>query len=300
MPGLPRAQDTERTRVFPDPRPVGQVQSGETCQGLARHAPQPSRRGRSFSQTRDRLRRFHLPSCPRRHRGAHGTALRVHLGDDHRPDSGPARAGLRQQHAHLAGVRRSRRPDRVAPRRPRDRPRRQGRHLPPQLQRIPGGAVRHLQGARRPHQRELPLQGGRTRLPARQRGRRSGLLPGLLRRAHLGDPAPAAEGQALRAGRRRHRGAAGRRGRLRALHPGPRPHGSDRALERRDLHALHRGHHGDAQGRDVHPWPVHLGHDGDRREHGGRRPVQRRRHPPRSSRPCARPTPSPSASRPVP
>ena len=137
----------------------------------------------------------------------------------------------------------------------RGRPR---RALPDEQRRVPRGPPRRLQAAGGPHQRELPLRGGRAPLPVRRRRDEGGGPRRRVHRPHGRHPGPAARARGRDGPRPRLRGGAGR-GR-------PRP-GRGGAEQRRPLHPLHGRHDRHAEGRGVAP--------GGRLPllHRGRRPV---------------------------
>ena len=144
---------------------------------------------------------------------------------------------------------------RPVPPRPRRGPAGQGRALPVQLPRVSPDDLRRHEDRPRAGQHQLPLRRRRTLVPVGQRGRGGGRVPRLVHGADRGDPRPGAPGEGLALGGRRDRplprlgdavrGRVEVRGRADACPVG--------AQRRRPLHALHRRHDGDAQGRDVAP-----------------------------------------------
>ena len=103
----------------------------------------------------------------------------------------------------VGGVRRAGRPPGRGVLRGRPRPRLQGRAVPVQRQRVPRGAVRRVQDARRAGQRQLPLPRRGAVVPARQRRRRGVRVPFVARRPSRPGRRSPAEAQAADRGRRR-------------------------------------------------------------------------------------------------
>ena len=139
------------------------------------------------------------------------------------------------------------------------RPRRgtpgQGRGVPLQLPRVHPGHVRRHEDRARAGQHELSLRRRRARVSLGQRRRGGGRVPRRVHRAHRAHPRPCAGREGLALGRRRQRalprlGHPLRGRRQVRRRPGACAVGTQR---RRPLHALHRRHDGDAQGRHVAP-----------------------------------------------
>ncbi len=156
----------------------------------------------------------------------------------------------------LRAARPAREPVRACARRARREGRRRRRALPDERRRVHRGDDRLLQDACGPGERELPLRRRRAALPARRRGRGRRDPPAQLRAPsrHRARPTPAPAHGAL-GGRRQRRRSLGRR--LGGLRVGARRRRTRARLRGafagRSLHALHRRHHGHAEGRDVAP-----------------------------------------------
>ena len=141
----------------------------------------------------------------------------------------------------------------AVPARPRRRPAGQGGGVPVQLAGVHPGHVRRHEGRAGAGQHQLPLRGRRAQLPVGQRRRRGGRLPRHVHRAGRAHPRPRPRREGLAVGRRRLGPVPGLgdpvRGRRQVGHrPRRRTVGPQRG---RPLHALHRRHDRDAQGRHV-------------------------------------------------
>ena len=129
--------------------------------------------------------------------------------------------------------------------------RQQDRAVHVQLQRVPRGAVRRLQDARRTRERQLPLSRRGAVVSARQQRCRSPCVPFVARRPCGACPWSPTETEAARRSRRWRHWPGTHRASVRGDHRQLRPHAAHHTRRRRHLHALHRRHHRHAQGRHV-------------------------------------------------